>query len=108
MGVVFFLFLWPVVLAVGAFVLILPFIPYIILAHGIFWLTIGLVARYIFDKHQLFTKGSSSKKTWVRVVTDIARWAIRIDIVVNAILIVGAFVLAIVLATKGLTPFLFS
>ena len=88
--------------------LILPFIPYIILAHGIFWLTIGLVARYIFNKHQLFTKGASSKKTWVRVVTDIARWAICIDIVVNAILIVGAIVLAIVLATKGLTPFLFS
>ena len=72
MGVVFFLFLWPVVLAVGAFVLILPFIPYIILAHGIFWLTIGLVARYIFNKHQLFTKGASSKKTWVRVVTESA------------------------------------
>jgi hypothetical protein len=42
------------------------------------------------------------------VVTDIARWAIRIDIVVNAILVVGAIVLAIVLATKGLTPFPFS
>ncbi len=108
MGVVFFLFLWPVVLAVGAFVLILPFIPYIILAHGIFWLTIGLVTRYIFNKHQLFTKGSSSKKTWVRVATDIARWAIRIDVVVNAILIVGAIVLAIILTTKGLTPFLLS
>lgn len=88
--------------------LILPFIPYIILAHGIFWLTIGLVARYIFNKHQLFTKGASSKKTWVRVVTDIARWAIRIDIVVNAILVVGAIVLAIILATNGLTPFLLS
>ena len=104
MGVVFFLFLWPIVLAVGIFAIILPFIPYIILTHGIVWLIAGLLARYIFNKHQLFKKGSTHKKTWVRVITDIARWAIRIDIVANIILIIGAIILAIIFATKGITP----
>ena len=59
MGVVFFLFLWPIVLAVGIFAILLPYIPYIVLAHGIVWLGIGLLARYIFNKHQLFEKGLS-------------------------------------------------
>lgn len=107
MGVVFFLFLWPVVFAVGIFALILPYIPYIILIHGIFWLTVGLLTRYIFNKHQLFKKGLSHKKTWVRVMTDIARWAIRLDIAVNAILIAGAIILAIIFITRGITPILF-
>lgn len=107
MGVVFFLILWPIVLAVGIFAIMLPFIPYIILAHGIIWLIVGLLARYIFNKHQLFKKGSTHKKTWVRVITDIARWAIRIDIVANIILIVGAIILAIIFATKGITPAVF-
>ena len=107
MGVVFFLILWPIVLAVGIFAVMLPFIPYIILAHGIIWLIVGLLARYIFNKHQLFKKGSTHKKTWVRVITDIARWAIRIDIVANIILIIGAIILAIIFATKGITPAVF-
>ena len=107
MGVVFFLFLWPIVFAFGIFVIILPFLPYIILAHGILWLIIGLLARYLFNKHQLFEKGSSHKKTWVRIVTDVARWAIRLDILANIILIVGAVILAIIFAIKGLSPFIF-
>ena len=106
MGVVFFLFLWPIVLAVGIFAILLPYIPYIVLAHGIVWLGIGLLARYIFNKHRLFEKGLSNKKTWIRVVTDVARWAIRIDIVANIILIIGAIILAAVFTAKGLTPIL--
>lgn len=106
MGVVFFLFLWPLVLAGGLLALILPYIPYIILGHGIFWLAVGPLARYICNKHQLFKKGLSHKKTWVRVVTDIARWAIRIDIVASIILIIGAIILAFVFITKGILPIL--
>lgn len=104
MGVVFFLFLWPILFAAGIFAFIIPYLPYILLIHSIFWLIIGLLARYIFNKHQLFKKGLSHKKTWARVMTDIARWAIRLDIAINAVLIIGAIVLAIIFITKGITP----
>ena len=106
MGVVFFLFLWPIVLAVGIFAILLPYIPYIVLAHGIVWLGIGLLARYIFNKHQLFEKGLSNKKTWIRVVTDVARWAIRIDNVANLLLIIGAIIFAAVFTEKGIPQIL--
>lgn len=107
MGVVFFLFLWPLVLAVGIFELVLPFIPYIILASSVFWLVVGLLIRSIFNKYQLFVKGLSHEKTWVRVCTDIFRWVVRIDIAGNIVLILGAVILAVVFGMKGITPFLF-
>ena len=107
MGFVFFLLLWPVVLVFGVFALVLPYIPYITLIHGAIWLGIGLLLRYIFNKHQLFKKGLSHKKAWIRIITDLARWAIRIDIVANIVLIICAIILAVIFATKGITPFLF-
>lgn len=107
MGFLFFLFLWPLVVAGGLLALIFPYIPYIILAHGVFWLGVGLLAKYICNKHQLFKKGLSHTETWVRVITDVVRWAIRIDIVANIIIIVGAIILATVFIVKGITPILF-
>ncbi|MBQ9683915.1 hypothetical protein IJV57_00365 [Candidatus Saccharibacteria bacterium] len=105
MGAIFFLTIfWPIVLAVGVFALILPYIPYITLAHGIFWLLVGILAKFISTKYQLFKKGLSHKKTWVRIITDIFRWVIYIDIVANIILIIGAIILAVVFIAKGITP----
>ena len=104
MGFLLFLFFWPVILAFGIFVVILPFIPYTVLIHSLIWLGIGLLARHIFNKHRLFEKGKKHKKTWVRVLTDIARWVIRIDIVANIILAVGAVILAIVFVANEITP----
>lgn len=104
MGAVFFLLLWPLVLAVGIFELVLPFIPYIVLISSTFWLAVGLLVRLIFTRHRLFEIGLSHEKKWVRVVTDIFRWVVRIDIVANVLLIIGAIILAFVFYQKGIIP----
>ncbi|MBF1170521.1 MAG: hypothetical protein HXL85_04525, partial [[Eubacterium] sulci] len=57
MGAVFFLMLWPLLLVSGLFYVILPFIPYIVMATSLFWLLIGLLLRYIFIKHNVYDTG---------------------------------------------------
>ena len=105
MGAVFFLMLWPLLLVSGLFYVILPFIPYIVMATSLFWLLIGLLLRYIFIKHNVYDTGLNDERRPVNVLTEILIWVVRIDIVVNIVLIVGAVAAAIIFATKGITIF---
>lgn len=105
MGAVFFLMLWPLLLVSGLFYVILPFIPYIVMATSLFWLLIGLLLRYIFVKHNVYHTGLNDERKPVNVLTEILIWVVRIDIVVNIILIIGAVAAAIIFATKGITIF---
>ena len=106
MGIVFLLILWPIILVVGIFELILPYIPYIILISAIFWLTVGLILNHIFKKHELYKAGKESSRKWINVLSDLLKWAVRIDIYGNIFLIIASIILAIVFGIKGIVPFL--
>lgn len=105
MGAVFFFLLWPLLLVSGLFQLMLPYIPYIVLATSLFWLAIGLILRHIFVKHDIYDAGLNNSRKSVNVLTDILIWAVRVDIIANVILIIGAAITAIVFAIKGITIF---
>lgn len=105
MGAVFFFILWPLLLLSGLFYVVLPFIPYIVLATSLFWLIIGLLLRKIFIKHDVYNTGLNDTRKPVNVLTEILIWIVRIDIVVNIILISAAVVVAVIFAMKGITIF---
>ena len=105
MGAVFFFILWPLLLVSGLFYIVLPFVPYIVLASSLFWLIIGLLLRKIFIKHNVYNTGINDTRKPVNVLTEILIWVVRVDIVVNIILIIAAVVVAVIFAMKGITIF---
>ena len=105
MGAVFFFILWPLLLVSGLFYVVLPFVPYIVLATSLFWLIIGLLLRNIFIKHDVYNTGLNDTRKPVNVLTEILIWIVRVDIVVNIILIIAAVVTAVIFVMKGITIF---
>ena len=105
MGAVFFFILWPLLLLSGLFYVVLPFIAYIVLATSMFWLIIGLILRHIFVKHGIYNAGLENPNKPVNVLTEIPIWIVRVDIVVNIILIIAAVVTVVIFAMKGITIF---
>ena len=53
----------------------------------------------------MYDIGLNDERKPVNVLTEILIWVVRIDIVVNIILIIGAVAAAIIFATKGITIF---
>lgn len=106
MGVVFFLFLFPLLIVIYGFQVVISVIPYIMIGCSLFWLCVGLIVRHILRKHGLSEKYLNHKKKWVRVLADVIKWLIRLDIYGNLVLIVIGVILAIVLLVHGITPLL--
>ncbi|MGYP003472884814 len=86
--------------------LVISVIPYIMIGCSLFWLCVGLIVRHILRKHGLSEKYLNHKEKWVRVLADVIKWLIRLDIYGNLVLIVIGVILAIVLLVQGITPLL--